>query len=147
MDERTALVAEIAGRCAAVRLRLISRAVSRLFDEELRAQPLRISQMNILVAIAHGGPCRPGDVCRWLALDKSTLSRDLERLVAAGWLERRAVDGRRHELAATPAGLAVLEAALPAWRAAQQRVEEAFGREALGTVETLARQALSLASA
>src|SRR5262245_59448709 len=70
--------AVIAAECLAVRLRALNRAVSALYDDALRPHGLRVGQLNLLVAVARLGPAKPGDLCRFLCMEKSTLSRDVE---------------------------------------------------------------------
>jgi DNA-binding MarR family transcriptional regulator len=121
----------IAGECLAVRVRTLNRAVTALYDEELRPHGLRVGQLNLLVAVARIGTARPGDLCRLLRMDKSTLSRDVEVLRRHGWLE---VDdsggGRARPLRLAAAGGALLEKVMPAWRQAQGRAEDLIGGEA-----------------
>src|SRR6476469_3419941 len=80
----------IAAECLAVRVRALNRAVTALYDEALRPHGLRVGQLNLLVAVARMGTARPGDLCRFLRMEKSTLSRDVELMSRNGWLE---VDG------------------------------------------------------
>src|SRR5262245_11580675 len=77
----------IAGECLAVRVRTLNRAITALYDEALRPQDLRVGQLNLLVTIARMGTARPGDLCRFLRMEKSTLSRDVKVLRRNGWLE------------------------------------------------------------
>jgi DNA-binding MarR family transcriptional regulator len=80
--------------------------------------------MNILVAIAHAGPVRGVDVARYLGLDTSTLSRDLERLLARRWVRSRPGKGRTRLLEATSAGRRLIARTLPAWRTAQRAARD-----------------------
>ena len=52
----------IAGECVAVRLRMLNRVVTNLYDEALRSLGLKVSQLHILVvtAKARRGPARQG---------------------------------------------------------------------------------------
>jgi DNA-binding MarR family transcriptional regulator len=121
----------IAGQCLGVRVRTLNRAVSALYDEALRPHGLRVGQLNLLVAVARMGTARPGDLCRFLRMDKSTLSRDVELMRRNGWLE---VDGsgdkRARPLRVSARGRALLEGVVPAWRQAQKRAEAMLGGEA-----------------
>ena len=54
----------MARECLAVRVRLINRVITALYDEALRPHGLRISQANILAAVAHMGEARPAEVSR-----------------------------------------------------------------------------------
>src|SRR5438309_523919 len=81
------MVDEVAGTCIAVRLRMLNRVITNVYDGALRPLGLKVSQMNILVAAAKMGTARPVDVCKYLHLDGSTLSRNVERMKARSWLE------------------------------------------------------------
>jgi DNA-binding MarR family transcriptional regulator len=43
--------------------------------------------MNVLVAVRRMAEAKPQAICHVLQLEKSTLSRDVERMLARGWLE------------------------------------------------------------
>ncbi len=89
----------IAGQCLGVRLRTLNRAVTSIYDEALRPHGLRAGQLNLLVMVARMGVARPGDLCRFLSMDKSTLSRDVEVIRRKGWLEvEDAMDARARPL-------------------------------------------------
>jgi DNA-binding MarR family transcriptional regulator len=91
--------------------------------------------MNILVAAAKMGTARPVDVCEYLHLDGSTLSRNVERMKALGWLEVVPdEDGRSQPFRLTPQSRKLLDKAIPAWTEAQQQVRQALGA---GFVEQL----------
>src|SRR5713101_10188441 len=77
----------IAHNCIAVRLRLLNRVVTNLYDDALRPLGLKVSQLNILVVAAKLGLARPAKVCDILQLDTSTLSRNVERMRTKDWLE------------------------------------------------------------
>src|SRR5437763_5917478 len=77
----------IARTCIAVRLRLLNRVVTNLYDDALRPLGLKVSQLNILIVTARLGLARPAEVCAILQLDTSTLSRNVKPLQAHGWLE------------------------------------------------------------
>jgi DNA-binding MarR family transcriptional regulator len=125
----------IAGECIAVRMRMLNRVVTNIYDDALRSLDLKVSQMNILVAAAKMGTARPIDVCAHLHLDVSTLSRNVERMKARGWLEVVPdEDGRSQPFRLTPQGRQLLETAIPAWSEAQQQVKQVLGD---GVVEQL----------
>src|SRR5260370_7802447 len=77
----------IARDCISVRLRLLNRVVTNLYDDGLRPLGLKVSQMNIMVVTAKLGLARPATVCDLLKLDTSTLSRNVERMRAKSSLE------------------------------------------------------------
>jgi DNA-binding MarR family transcriptional regulator len=128
-DQRTQAVTDkIASECVAVRLRMLNRAITNIYDNALRPLDLKVSQMNILVAAAKMGTARPSEVCEYLHLDVSTLSRNVERMKARGWLEVVPdEDGRSQPFQLTPQGRKLLEKVVPAWSEAQQRVTTVLG--------------------
>jgi DNA-binding MarR family transcriptional regulator len=117
----------VAGECLAGRVRVINRVVSGIYDDALRPFNVRISQMNILVAIAVMGPVRATDVGRRLRLEKSTLSRDLVRLLDRGWVKSVPAEGRNQQLELTAAGRAFIKKVARAWQSAQKRIIAMLG--------------------
>src|SRR5205823_11217998 len=116
MDKATTnSIDTIARTCIAVRLRLLNRVVTNLYDDALRPLGLKVSQMNILVLTAKLGLARPAQVCDLLQLDTSTLSRNVERMRAHGWLEIVAhEDARTQPFRLTAQGKRLIEKAIPA---------------------------------
>src|SRR5215510_7686153 len=122
----------IARNCIAVRLRLLNRVVTNLSDDALRPLGLKVSQLNILVVTAKLGLARPAQVCDILQLDTSTLSRNVERMRAHGWLEVVPdEDARAQPFRLTPSGKRLIEKAVPAWEAAQHQAGELLGDEGI----------------
>src|SRR5437763_983032 len=112
----------IAAECLAVRVRTLNRTVSAIYDEALRPHGIRVGQLNLLVAVAKMGTARPGDLCRFLRMEKSTLSRDVELMRRNGWLlVDSSGDGRARPLKISAEGEALIEAVVPAWRQAQEK--------------------------
>jgi DNA-binding MarR family transcriptional regulator len=138
---------KVASECVAVRLRMLNRLITNIYDDALRTLDLKVSQMNILVAATKMGTARPNDICEHLHLDVSTLSRNVERMKARGWLEVVPdEDGRSQPFRLTPQGRKLLDKAVPAWSAAQRQVKKVLGD---GFVEQLnqAMKRISKASA
>jgi DNA-binding MarR family transcriptional regulator len=127
-EHMQAKIDKVASECVAVRLRMLNRVVTNVYDEALRPLDLKVSQLNILVAAAKLGTARPIEVCEHLHLDVSTLSRNVERMKARGWLEVvPEEDGRSQPFRLTPPGRRLLEKAVPAWNRAQQQVKKMLG--------------------
>lgn len=132
-------VRQMGRECIAARIRILNRLVTQECDEGLRPHKVRVALVNVLVAVALGGPLTPTVLARRLVLDKSTLSRDVDKLLEKGWLETVAnEDGRSHLLQITEAGIAFLEEIHPAWLAAQKRLAARLGPVFLASlVETV----------
>ncbi len=142
MDKaKTSNIDTIASSCIAVRLRLVNRVVTNFYDEALRPLGLKVSQLNILTVTARLGLARPARVCEILQLDTSTLSRNVERMRAHGWLEVvPEEDARAQPFRLTPQGKRLIEKAVPAWEEAQQQATELLGDEGIALLDRAAQK-------
>jgi DNA-binding MarR family transcriptional regulator len=139
---RAALTADerIFAECHSMPLRLIHRVVSGCYDAALRPLGVRVAQLNVLVAIARmGDDATAARIGKYLVIDKSTLSRDLERMHAQGWIETSAA-GRANELRLTTKGRRLLDRALPAWERAQAEIQALLGKESLRSIAAAAER-------
>jgi DNA-binding MarR family transcriptional regulator len=129
----------IARSCVAVRLRLLNRVVTNLYDDALRPLGLKVSQLNLLVVAAKLGLAQPAKVCDILQLDASTLSRNVERMRAKGWLEVvPGEDARTQPFCLTAQGRRLLERAVPAWEQAQSQATEFLGEDGIALLSKAA---------
>jgi DNA-binding MarR family transcriptional regulator len=141
MNNLTTSIDGIARNCIAVRLRLLNRVVTNLYDDALRPLGLKVSQLNILVVTAKLGLAQPAKACAILQLDTSTLSRNVERMRANGWLEVvSGEDARTQPFRLTAQGRRLLERAIPAWEQAQQQAKELLGEEGTVLLDKAARK-------
>jgi DNA-binding MarR family transcriptional regulator len=109
--------------CFALHARMTARLLSRAYEAALRPLGLKLPQFGILGAIGHGTTASETVLADRLGLERTTLVRNLKVLAENGWIEPVTGDGRglRHRL--TPAGQAILEAAIPLWQNAQDQLE------------------------
>jgi DNA-binding MarR family transcriptional regulator len=109
--------------CFALHARMTARLLSRTYEAALRPLGLKLPQFGILGAIGHGTTASETVLADRLGLERTTLVRNLKVLAENGWIEPVMGDGRglRHRL--TPAGQAILEAAIPLWQKAQDQLE------------------------
>jgi len=142
MTKPNTSVDAMARSCIAVRLRLLNRVVTNIYDEELRPLGLKASQLNVLIVTAKLGVARPARVCEILQLDASTLSRNVERMRSAGWLEVvPEADARAQPFRLTVKGRRLMDNVVPYWEKAQRRAAELLGDEAM---EALAKAVVKL---
>src|SRR5262245_55679492 len=140
-EKSTEIVDTIAGQCLAVRLRLLNRVVTNFYDDALRPLGLRASQLNILTVTGKLGLARPARVCEILQLDTSTLSRNVERMRAQGWLEGvPEEDARAQPFRLTAQGRRMIEKAFPAWQEGQRQAAELLGREGTALLDRAAQK-------
>jgi DNA-binding MarR family transcriptional regulator len=95
----------------------------------------------MLVVAEDRGLLRQSEVGAELHLDDSTLSRNLERMRANGWLEAVVTDDARvHSYRLTEAGRALLDRAIPAWRRAQTKAQHLLGAAGVQALRRFARE-------
>ena len=88
MEQRASRLGREIGRdCLDVRLRLLNRSVTRLYDAALRPYSITIAQLNLLASVANLQPIPSGKLADLLSLEISTLSRNARLMESAGWLE------------------------------------------------------------
>ena len=132
-DKKSAesLAKQVAESCIGARVRMLNRTVTRIYDDALREYGLKFSQMNILTIIALKGPIQPAEVARVLALEKSTLSRNVRLMETAGWVTAsRTSNGNSQLLKITRKGKSLYQKAWPAWEHAQAATKTLLGPQA-----------------
>jgi DNA-binding MarR family transcriptional regulator len=134
--------------CIATRVRQLSRIVTRVYDDALRSHKITASQFTLLTQLAHTDGITAAEIGVDLDIEKSTLSRNLKRLLALGHIIMDPPAGRRGRgLHLTPRGKTVIREAFPVWQQAQKRATEVMGQESRETLDGLLAQAEKLAAA
>lgn len=134
--------------CVALRARRMSRIITRIYDDALRRLGLTASQFTLLTAVAQQDGVTAAEIGFDLDIEKSTLSRNLKRLVSLRLINMDPPAGRRGRgLHLTAAGEDALRAAFPIWRETQQRVVQTMGTESTGTLDRLLNSAEKLVAA
>ncbi len=111
--------------CAGWNLRLAARRITQFLDHELAESGLGVAQLGLMAQIAAAEDDTLAALARRTGLDQSTLSRNLRTLEAEGLVEIAIVekDLRRRAAWLTESGARRLEAAIPAWRKANAKLE------------------------
>jgi DNA-binding MarR family transcriptional regulator len=114
--------------CACANLRRTARAVTRMYNQELLATGLELTQFTLLMALNITGETTQGNLGKLLALDTTTLTRMLRLLTKHGWIGVKAGDDRRQRLLRlTPSGRQKLQQSRPHWGRAQSRLKRGMG--------------------
>jgi DNA-binding MarR family transcriptional regulator len=117
--------------CTCFKLRKLTRAMSRLYDQHLAAAGLKTTQYSVLANAARK-PLPVAELAERLGTERTTLTRNLKPLTEAGWIALQpGPDARQRIVTITGAGRAKLEAAYPSWRAAQTEFENLMGSDAV----------------
>ena len=124
--------------CACASLRRASRAVTQVYDQELRGSGLRVTQFTLLQALELSGNLTQGRLGELLSLDSTTLTRTLRPLLGRGWMRSLPGEDRRERhFQLTPAGRRQLQYARPGWERAQQRLQKVLGARGWQGMETI----------
>src|SRR5215470_10590643 len=122
--------------CVCSTLRMVSRAVTQLYDDILRPSGLRVTQFSILTTITRSGEANLRQLEAALAIDQTTLTRSLNVLERDRVIERVPHhDGRIKAMRLTGKGRRVLRVARPLWAQAQDKVLRELGARAWDDAE------------
>ncbi len=127
-DMTAATEADVRENCAALRVRMAARKLTRLYDKALRPVGLKITQFTLLIAVEEGRMTSLSALADLLALERSSLVRNVRLLEEAGLIESVPTgEGRSLGLKLTRAGRRKLTEALPLWNKAQTSIEKSLG--------------------
>lgn len=139
---------ETAAACLATRVRQLSRIITRIYDDAMRPLGITASQYTLLAQLAARDGITAVEIGHGLDIEKSTLSRNLKRLLALGHIVMDPPAGRRGRgLHLTGGGRDILKKAYPVWQAAQKRTSAAMGAESVAVLDQLVAHAEQLAAA
>jgi DNA-binding MarR family transcriptional regulator len=114
--------------CTNLKLRQLGRIVTRHYDHHLAAVGLKNTQYALLSHVVILGPIRPSDLARRMQIDASTLTRNLQPMVAQGWLKiGEGEDARSRLVTATPEGNEKRTVGQKAWKDAQLALNDLLG--------------------
>jgi DNA-binding MarR family transcriptional regulator len=128
-----------------MRLRKATRRVSQIYDHHLEAAGLTITQYGLLAYLAATGETTIGALAEKLAMDPTTLTRNLRPLIRQGLVvhEPDRHDRRVRCVSLSAAGREAFDNARPLWRAAQNQITTAIGDAETSALHTHLDQVLS----
>lgn len=133
--------------CLATRVRQLSRIITRVYDDAMRPLGITASQYTLLAQLASRDGITAVEIGHELDIEKSTLSRNLKRLLALGLIIMDPPAGRRGRgLHLTPKGQTMLRDAYPIWQGAQAHTTSMMGSDSRATLDQLLKQAEKLAA-
>lgn len=113
--------------CYCTNTRQSANVISDFYDAELKESGLTTPQYRLLTQLRRLGSA---NITRWaetVGLDRSTMVRNVKLLEAKGLLDQ--AEGHGKVLTLSPRGEAALEAAVPLWNAAQEKIASFLGEE------------------
>jgi DNA-binding MarR family transcriptional regulator len=104
--------------------------VTNIYDSALSPFGVKLNQISILVVVRLAGSIGYDALCRRLKMEKSTASRNIERMKKKGWLSVVTVkEEKRKFLKITPAGEELLGKVHEVWEDAQEKALNLLGEE------------------
>jgi DNA-binding MarR family transcriptional regulator len=124
--------------CTCANLRRASRAVTRLYNRELRPDGIEITQFTLLMVLDRTGDISQGRLCEILVLDSTTLTRTLKLLKKRGWVQAKEGDDRRMRIfRLTKTGEEKFRQSLRHWKRAQDHVQATLGDKTMSQLRDL----------
>jgi len=129
--------------CLCLASRQLAQALTRLYERHLRPHGIHVTQFTAL-AILRRGPATMGELAKAIGIERTTLSRNLVRLEAQGWVKITgdANDARSRIVTLTHSGDIKLSAVLPAWQQAQSVAVAVVGDGSGEALRGLARKSM-----
>lgn len=131
-------------QCLILNTRMAARAVTRRADRKLRPFGVTAAQFTVLTALRDHPGRSVTEMAGSIAMDRTTLSRNLDLLERKGLVStRHAEHGNGRLCALTKAGAALVEDMVPVWRESQRELKELLASpdfpEVLSALQQLSR--------
>ncbi len=121
---------EIGKSCTCFNLRKATRRVTRFYDAALKDSGLKVTQLTLLTAIRISEQVTIKRLAKIMAMDRTTLSRNVSVLHRKCMIDIEAGDDlRTRKLSLTEQGHAALAAAFPLWQKAQLELVGKLGEQ------------------
>lgn len=131
--------------CTNFKLRQLTRLVSQHCEAHFADTGLKTTQYSLLSHVVLLGPIQPSELARRMDLDLSTLSRNVQPLLALGLLEMLpGPDARSRQLQATAEGRTRRQQMKANWKRAQLSLNERLGEERVQQLHGLLDECLAL---
>ncbi|MDA7946430.1 MAG: MarR family winged helix-turn-helix transcriptional regulator [Hyphomicrobiaceae bacterium] len=125
-------------------LRRTARHVSQAYDKALDEVGLKTSQYMVLAHVERTEGLTITQLARRLGLDRTTLTRNLQPLVNAGWIRiSEAKDKRARALYPTESGCTLVARAKPLWQKAEDAFRRSMGKTEVAELRRLLDTAVS----
>ncbi|MDD3119333.1 MAG: MarR family winged helix-turn-helix transcriptional regulator [Victivallales bacterium] len=137
-EEAAALANAMSRECIAFRVRLLNRVITKLYDHNLQELGITANQGTMLIVLARRPQMSRKELGRIMQMEKSTVSRNLDRMLDQGWLkELPHPNGTLRPLALTDAGRTMLGRVYRQWQISQEQARNLLGADNFAQIKTL----------
>ena len=128
--------------------RMAARSLTRVYDQALQPAGIRTSQFSILARLFEEGPLPLTHLAGRLAMDRTTLARDLRPLERRGLVSVSVgADRRVRNAALTAAGRRLVDDVRPRWKRVQREVRAELGPDHVARLMDELRVAMAISPA
>ena len=129
--------------CTCAKARRTARHLTREYDRALKPAGLKLTQYSVLANLMLHGAMSITALAERLAMDRTTMTRNLGPLERVGWVVvRDGSDRRSRSVAITKSGQGVYERAVPLWQAAERAIRQSMGKDDAASLRRLLDAAL-----
>ncbi len=130
--------------CIGSQVRKLNRILSKKYNDNFSGVGVKISQVNILFATSARHGILQSEIANVLVLERSTLHRDIKRLLDRNLLRLEKNPGiKSPSVYLTDEGKAFVKQLVPIWRATQEEVSQIINNDMLGNINRINAQLLS----
>ena len=122
--------------CISTRVNSISRVIDQVYRKHLSGTETTESQLSILFVLYDKGKVEQKVVSDFLKLEKSSLTRNLSRLIQKGYVIKEG-PVNRPILELTPSGKTKVLEIKPKWQAAMEELYELLGENAFNSLKLI----------
>ena len=131
--------------CVCATARMAARSLTRIYDRALEPAGIRTTQFSVLARLLEEGPLPLTHLAGRLAMDRTTLARDLRPLERRGLVAISVGADRRVRMAAlTPGGRRLVDEVRPLWKQVQRDVRAELGPDRVARLMDELRAATAL---
>jgi len=107
--------------CIGSRIRVMSRTIDNIYRKHLIGTNITENQLNVMMALYKTGEIEQIELGRLLRLERSSLSRNLNRLIDQGYIIKEGIINRPRIILSSE-GIKKVESMIPNWERAMDEV-------------------------
>lgn len=124
--------------CVNSKVRRLHRKLNAAYEGKFRQFGLQGSMLSIMFIVGKNPGINQKALAERLVLDPSTMSRDIKKLTAKGWITAEKGDDTRNSLLAmTHDGYQLMETISPIWESLHTKVTNILGSFSIQQIDTI----------
>ena len=128
--------------CTASKMALSIRMINKIYKKHLKKHRVTMSQLGILMIVGRMKEVAQAEIGKMLVLERSTVTRDLKRLVENGYLIKTGTNSRP-VIEMTDKGAMYTTKIIPDWQKATLEANEVLGKKGVEALNFTLNQLMS----